>query len=89
MDRPTIEQLAHDTVLKILQKGLAQGHSDSAWKDEPATMHIQKAARHAITASLLLEHPDYTKDAETALEHAENALCRLAMAVWCVNSVLQ
>lgn len=83
MDRKTLDprQVAYDLVDRVLKKGIAQGHNPDAWKTEPTTMHLQKAARHAITACLLLDHPEYTKDDETALEHAENCLTRCAMAL--------
>jgi len=76
-----IRRVAHDTVDRILQKGLAQGHGLDSWKTEPVTMHLQKAARHALTAEMLVAHPEYNKDKETALEHAQNSLCRIAMCV--------
>lgn len=70
-----------DIIDRVLQKGIDQGHSPDAWKTEPVSMHLLKASRHALTAALLLDHPDYTKDRETAREHAENALTRMWMAL--------
>lgn len=80
-----IEQLAARVILETLQKGLAQGHSNEAWKTEPVDMHLQKAAKHAITASLMSGHGDYPNDPENALQHAKNCLCRAAMAVWVLS----
>lgn len=73
--------LAYLTIQKMQEKGLAKGHIEDAWKTEPKTMHIQKAARHCMTALLVMEHPDFCKDPETYREHLEQALCRVAFAL--------
>lgn len=76
------EALAYLTVQEMQEKGLAKGHQQDAWKTEPKAMHLQKAARHCLSALLLLEHPEYCKDAETALEHMQQALCRVDFALY-------
>ena len=86
MDRPPVtpEELAADTVRRMIIEGLKK-HGEETWRDEPITMHLGKAARHAQTASLLIDHPDYTQDAESALDHAERAVCRAVMALWVIK----
>jgi hypothetical protein len=59
----------------------AKKHRKEAWKNEPATMHSQKASRHAQTASLLLDHPDFCSDPETAEQHLEQTITRATMAL--------
>jgi hypothetical protein len=73
--------LAYLTVLEVMERGTAKGHPEDGWKSEPVAMHIQKAARHGLTCLLLSEHPDYTKDPETAREHLEQMLTRAALAL--------
>lgn len=72
---------AYLTTMEVMERGLAKGHEPDGWKDYPLSMHLQKAARHSLTCLLLLEHPEHCKDPESALEHAEQALTRLAMVV--------
>jgi hypothetical protein len=73
--------VAYETTTRIMKKGIAQGHVGGAWAGEPSPMHIKKSARHALTADLLLEHPEFCRDKETSLEHLELSLCRMAFAV--------
>lgn len=80
----TPEQLAADVVRRMIEEGLKK-HGVESWRTEPVTMHAGKAARHAQTACLLLDHPEYTQDAETAEEHLERAICRAVMALWRLN----
>jgi hypothetical protein len=72
--------IAWRSVDDMLNAG-AKKHRKHAWKEEPLSMHIQKGARHAITAELLTENPDYCKDPETSEQHLEQAICRLTMAL--------
>ena len=72
--------VAFSVVGKIMQEGLKK-HQRDVWREEPTSMHIQKASRHLLRTLLLLQHPDYNKDDETALQHLKNALCRASMAV--------
>jgi hypothetical protein len=74
-------QVAWDAVDRVLKKGLAQGYTAENWRTEPAAMHLLKAARHGNTAVLLLDHPDYIKDKETAAEHTENMAVRAILAL--------
>jgi hypothetical protein len=73
-------KVAFDTVEEMLKEG-AKKHDPLAWRKEPTAMHLMKSARHAQTAVLLLDHPEYTKDAESAIIHAKQDLCRAAMAL--------
>lgn len=72
---------AYVTVDETMDEGLAQGHPQDGWKTEPIAMHLLKASRHGQTCALLLEHPEYCKDRETALEHAKRMLTRAAFVV--------
>lgn len=72
---------AYLTVMEVMERGLAKGHEPDGWKHYALSMHLQKAARHSLTCLLLLEHPEHCQDVETALEHAAQALTRMAMAV--------
>lgn len=74
-------QVAWEAVDRVLKKGLAQGHKEHSWRDEPTTMHLSKGSRHGNTAMLLIDHPDFIKDKETAAEHAENMAVRAVMAL--------
>jgi hypothetical protein len=73
--------VSHDVIVRMMKKGIAQGHVAGAWATEPVAMHIKKSARHALTADLLMEHPEFCKDRETYYEHLELSLCRMAFAV--------
>lgn len=81
----TPEELAADVVRRMIEEGLKK-HGQESWRTEPVTMHLAKAARHAQTACLLLDHPEYTQDAETAIEHAERAICRAVMGLWVIKN---
>ena len=59
----------------------AKKHDPAAWRHQPQTMHLGKAARHIMTALLLIDHPDYSKDAESIEDHIKQALTRAAMAL--------
>jgi hypothetical protein len=72
--------LAWRAVDAMLKTG-AKKHRKDAWQNEPVSMHIQKGARHGITAELLTENPDYCRDPETAVQHLEQAICRYTMAL--------
>jgi hypothetical protein len=74
-------QVAWDAVDRVLKKGIAQGHASESWRSEPVTMHLSKGSRHGNTAMLLLDHPDFIKDKETAAEHTENMAVRAIMAL--------
>lgn len=63
-----------------MDEGLKK-HVGEAWRDEPISMHLQKAARHLLSALLLLDHPEYTKDAESISDHIKQGLTRAAMAL--------
>ena len=69
------------TCKETLEKGLRHGHKEESWRDEPTGMHLLKSSRHANTAQQLMDHPDFCKDKETALDHAKQAMVRAAMAV--------
>ena len=78
-------QVAWDAVDRVLKKGLAQGHGSESWRSEPVTMHLLKSSRHGNTATLLLDHPDFINDKETAAEHIENMAVRAIMALTIIN----
>lgn len=74
--RTICEPIVHE----IMAQGEAKGHGRDAWHGEPITMHLMKGTRHGLTAIGMLDHPDFVKDKETALQHIDQAICRFAFA---------
>jgi hypothetical protein len=72
--------IAYLAVAEKIAEG-AKKHDPSAWRHQPPTMHLSKAARHLMTAILLIDHPDYTKDAESAADHIKQAITRATMSL--------
>lgn len=72
--------LAWRAVDRMISDGLKK-HDGQAWRSQPIGMHLQKGTRHSLTTMLLLEHPEFCKDPEGAVQHLEQAICRLTMAL--------
>lgn len=80
MNHPDPILVAAQAVEETIMEGLKK-HAGESWRGEPMAMHLTKAARHCMTALLILEHPEYTTDAETARSHIKNAITRSVMAL--------
>lgn len=74
--RTICEPIIHE----IMHQGEAKGHGRDAWHDEPVTMHLMKGTRHGLTAIGMLNHPEFVRDKETALQHIDQGIARLAFA---------
>ena len=70
--------LAYTIVDKVEKNGIAHGHSENGWKKETPWFHYTKAAKHLMT------HIGETTRVwdKSGENHAELALCRIAMALW-------
>lgn len=74
--RTICEPIIHE----IMHQGETKGHGRDAWYDEPVTMHLMKGTRHGLTAIGMIDHPTFVKDKETALQHIDQAIARMAFA---------
>jgi len=73
----SLSGLAYIEVAKMLERGLAQGHTQNKWKDETVKFHTDKAAGH-IKQHWLVKSGKMESDEN----HLQNALCRMAMALY-------
>jgi len=64
------------TVREVMAEGLKK-HAQDSWRFEPEDNHLDKSARHILTAKLIRDE-NSPPDGEN---HLRNALCRLSMAV--------
>lgn len=68
---------ARETVLKLMARGLAQGHQPDGWKTDGRRLHVLKAIRHLTNYLMTLEgYREPTEENEAA-----NALCRIAFVI--------
>ena len=68
--------VACTTVFDVIQDGLKK-HEPEGWRNESASFHLHKAARHALTAAMI-EDGHIPPDGE---DHAALSLTRTAMAL--------
>ena len=69
---------AYNVIARVLEKGLAQGHSQDAWKGETELFHLMKGNSHSMTRLREIARVDDLSDEN----HAELAFCRMAMALY-------
>ncbi len=78
-DLPDASCTAWEAVTRILSRGVTK-HDPGGWRREGPGWHLRRVARHAVTA-LDLVGSSRTHDGEPALDHAERALTRAALAL--------
>lgn len=69
---------AYRAISRVLEKGLAQGHKQDAWKGQTELFHLMKGNSHSMTRLREIARVDDQSDED----HAELAFCRMAMALY-------
>ena len=69
---------AYRVISRVLEKGLAQGHSQDAWQCETELFHLMKGNSHSMTRLREIAHVDDLSDED----HTKLAFCRMAMALF-------
>ena len=73
----SLEGFTYLQVAEMLERGLRQGHEEGGWKKKTVKHHVDKAEGH------IMQYWDAKEGRiKTDENHLQNALCRLAMALW-------
>jgi hypothetical protein len=79
--------VAHGAVEKILSANSKKHGGHIEWECRTPQAHLQKAARHCLTALAQLDMNENVRDGEDARAHIERAIVRSAMALSNLDSL--